>query len=46
MFRASTARHQEVRCMYVASGTSMINKYTLPPDDGMLMPETYRGISV
>jgi hypothetical protein len=22
MFRASTAHHQEVRCMYVANGTS------------------------
>jgi hypothetical protein len=24
MFRASTAHHQEVRCMYVANGTSKI----------------------
>jgi hypothetical protein len=51
MFQESTAHRQEVRCMYVANGTSktIVSKlhiYTLPPDDGLLMPETCRGILI
>jgi hypothetical protein len=59
MFRASTAHYQEVRCVYVANGTSKMTvseltgilevpfaTYTLPPDDGLLMPETCRGILI
>jgi dihydroxyacetone kinase-like predicted kinase len=62
MFRASTAHHQEVSCVYVANGTytmtvidtgdsltiiadsnrtsTICHTHTLPPDDGLLMPET------
>jgi hypothetical protein len=51
MFWASTAHHQEVRRIYVANGTSKMtvgepHTYTLSPDDGLLLPETCRDISV
>jgi hypothetical protein len=60
MFRASTAHHQEVRCMYVCGKwyfqddcqrawvewNSAQFHSTLPPDDGLLMPETCRGILI
>jgi hypothetical protein len=53
MFQASTAHHQEVRCKYVANGTSKMTdtepgslSVILPPDDWLLMTETCTGVTI
>jgi hypothetical protein len=52
MFRASTAHHQVVWCIYVASGSSKMAVCWLPVllevphDDGLLIPETCRGMLI
>jgi hypothetical protein len=44
MFRALTAHHQEVRCMYVANGTSKMTASEPGLADSLLYPPKKRQI--